>query len=215
MQSNIFEIIAVTYGQNYELKCFINSIKCQTLDSWRLHIIHDGDCKNYQRLKKDLIDNHYLDHPNIFLSATPERYNDWGHSVRDYGLKNPISKSDYTIITNCDNYYIPQWMELIHKFMKKSGGVNIKYDFMYWDFVSRQSLANRTFDRITPYGLCHSKLKYAHIDMGCAAIKTSICQQVGFNHRHHDADWSYFEDCLKLCKDSKIAKIPSIFLVHN
>ena len=36
------DIIAVTYGQNEILKCFINSIKSQTNNNWRLVIIHDG-----------------------------------------------------------------------------------------------------------------------------------------------------------------------------
>jgi len=36
------DIIAVTYGQNEILKCFINSIRAQTSNNWRLVIIHDG-----------------------------------------------------------------------------------------------------------------------------------------------------------------------------
>ncbi len=51
------DIIAVTYGQNEILKCFINSIRAQTSNNWRLVIIHDGP---NPILRKDLRDNGYL-----------------------------------------------------------------------------------------------------------------------------------------------------------
>lgn len=35
------DIVAVTYSQNQNLKCFINLIKAQTSSNWRLFLIHD------------------------------------------------------------------------------------------------------------------------------------------------------------------------------
>ena len=51
------DIIAVTYNQNYNLKCLINSIKSQTNNNWRLFIIHDGINES---LKSELRNENYL-----------------------------------------------------------------------------------------------------------------------------------------------------------
>jgi len=206
--NKIINIIAVTYDHGYKLKCFIDSIRSQTADNWRLHIIHDGEGELYDSTKKDLIKNGYLDHPNIIFSATKERYNDYGHSLRKLGLKNPAFKSDYTVITNCDNYYVPEWISFLNIL------IHDDCDFIIWDCVHDHS-GNTAFDRIQPYGLCDSKLKEGSIDMGAVAIKTSIAEKTGFNSKKFNADWEYFDQCLNSCREDKIKKIPCILFVHN
>lgn len=37
------KIIATTYNETFALKCFIDSIRSQTSQNWKLHIIHDGN----------------------------------------------------------------------------------------------------------------------------------------------------------------------------
>ena len=64
MDNDIIDIVAVTYGQNEILKCFINSIKAQTNNNWRLFLIHDG--KNNE-LHNDLRENGYLNENVIFI----------------------------------------------------------------------------------------------------------------------------------------------------
>ena len=78
-KDKIIEIIAVTYDHGFKLKCFIDSIRSQSADNWRLHIIHDGKGDVYEKTGKDLRENGYLNHKNIFFSATNKRYNDYGH----------------------------------------------------------------------------------------------------------------------------------------
>lgn len=209
LQTNkIVNIIAVTYDHGYKLKCFIDSVRSQTADNWRLHIIHDGEGELYDSTKKDLIKNGYLDHPNIVFSATKDRHNDYGHSLRKLGLKNPAFDSDYTVITNCDNYYVPEWLSFLNIL------IHDDCDFITWDCVHDHP-GNPAFDRLNPYGLCKSQLKEGSIDMGAVAIKSEIAQRVGFNYSNFNGDWEYFYECLTLCRKDKIQKLPCILFVHN
>jgi len=208
----LLEIIAVTYGHGFKLKCFIDSIRAQTEPNWRLHVIHDGGGKAFDSLKKDLLKNGYLSDSRVVLSRTRIRSNDWGHSLREYGLQNRISNAQYITITNCDNYYVPIWVSEIEKLAKLQRG------FIYWDCVHDDK--NENFDRPHGYGLLNSRLKHRWIDMGCAAIKSDIAAQVGFPFRDFAADWKFFEACLKytcdpITKLHNIQKIPKILFVHN
>jgi hypothetical protein len=207
-RDKIIEIIAVTYDHGFKLKCFVDSIRSQSSDNWRLHIIHDGKGDLYEETKKDLQENGYLDHESIFLSATDKRYNDYGHSLRNFGINNCISNSEYTVITNCDNYYVPEWISLINNQIIQDP------DFIVWDCVHNH-IGNGQFDRLYPYGLCTSRLKEGAIDMGSAAIKTEIVKKVKFKYKNFNGDWDYFSDCLTFCDKQKVIKIPSILFVHN
>lgn len=208
LEKKIIEIIAVTYDHGHKLKCFIDSILSQSADNWRLHIIHDGGGQLYDSTKLDLESNGYLKDERIIFSKSSKRFNDYGHSLRSFGLDNPISDSEYTVITNCDNYYVPEWISFINNSMMKDP------DFIFWDCVHNHS-GNTSFDRLNPYGLCESKLNEGHIDMGSVAVRTRIASKVGFKHKNFNADWTYFEQCLKHCVSEKIHKIPCILFVHN
>lgn len=206
MKKPIIEIIAVTYGHGFQLKCFIDSIRSQTNTRWCLHIIHDGSGEVFDNLKEDLSSNGYLDDDRIVLSATKTRSNEWGHPLREYGLQNRISEAPYITITNCDNYYVPVWVSEISRFQNK--------DFIYWDCVHNH-LNLHTADRQCGYGLLNSKLQLCWIDMGSVAVKSNIATKVGFPFRRFTADWDFFEACLKDIQPDKVEKITKILFVHN
>ena len=207
MNKPILEIIAVSYGHGFKLKCFIDSIQSQTTPNWRLHIIHDGTGEIFDNLKEDLSNNGYLNDSRIVLSATKTRTNKWGHPLREYGLQNRISDAPYITITNCDNYYVPIWLSDI------SNPVKQDKDFIYWDCVHNHKSDN--FDRSCGYGLLNCELKENWIDMGCVAVKSDIAMKVGFAFRSFEADWDFFQGCLQHISPDKIQKIPKILFVHN
>ena len=202
----IVEIICVTYGHGFKLKCFIDSIRCQTSKNWALHIIHDGP-EGFDALKLNLTTNGYLDRENIVLTATDKRYNDYGHSLREFGLQNRISDAKYITITNGDNYYAPVWVRQLE--LSPSGS-----DFIYWDCVHDHD-RNANFDRRGGYALLDTKLKNCAIDMGCAAIRSDIAVEVGFPYRNFCGDWDYFKNCLSKCDPKKVFKNQRILFVHN
>lgn len=207
MSETSLEIIAVTYGHGFKLKCFIDSIRSQTDPNWCVHIIHDGAAKIFDDLKQDLSKNGYLNDPRIQLSCTPKRYNDWGHSLREYGLKNRISDASHITITNCDNYYVPIWISEVNNASKNN-------DFIYWDCILNYKQPGKQ-DRPFGYGALSSKLSYSNIDMGAACVKSSIATKVGFPFRNQAADWSFFKKCLEETNKDRTHKINKILFVHN
>jgi len=192
------DIISVTYGQDESLKCFINSIKSQTSDEWRLFIIHDG---YNTKLRNDLKNNGYLVEGKVMFAEYPKRVNDYGHTLRKWGLEKLVT-SEYVLITNCDNYYTPTMVEEVTK---------RRESFIYFDCVHSHKTINN--HNKTDYGHLPSKLKRGWIDMGSTVIKTDIAKRVGFNSTDFHADWVYFENILN--QSPTTFKINKILFVHN
>jgi len=194
----MIDIISVTYNQNENLKCFINSIKCQTNDKWRLFIIHDGP---NSQLKDELESYGYLVPNKVLFIEHPIRKNDYGHSLRKWGVDN-LASSEYLLITNGDNYYTPNMVDEVLK---------IKKDFIYFNCVHSHKTPNNNNKQ--DYGYLDAKLHRGWIDMGSVVLKTYLAKNVGFNSVDFAADWFYFESILKL--KPSIHKIDKTLFVHN
>jgi GT2 family glycosyltransferase len=194
----MIDIVSVTYGHDENLKCFINSIKSQTNNNWRLFIIHDGPNNN---LKNDLLVNGYLVKNKVVFVEHPNRVNDYGHTLRKWGLNNLVT-SEYVLITNCDNYYTPTFIDEVSKRTE---------DFIYFDCIHSHKTQNN--HNKTDYGYLNAKLSRGWIDIGSAVIKSDIAKKVGFNSSEFHADWIYFENVLKISVNT--FKINKILFVHN
>lgn len=192
------DIIAVTYGQNEILKCFINSIKSQTSDNWRLVIIHDGPNLD---LFNELKNENYLTDGRVEFVNYPSRTGHYGHLLRKWSLENVV-KNEYVLLTNGDNYYTPNMIEEVSK---------CNEDFIYFDMVHSHS--TKINHNKSSYGYFNSQLKSSHIDMGSAVIRSSLARKVGFNSMEFAADWHYFSDVLSLSPTTK--KIDKVLFVHN
>ena len=206
------DIIAVTYHQDIELKCFINSVKCQNNPNWNLYIIHDGEDDYFHKIKKDLEDNGYLDDDKIIFDCKPRKAdNPWGHESRDYAMDKYIeAKEDHFLIhTNVDNYLTPQMVDLVIHGLQDLPKAN----FLYWDCV--HSHDNYFLDPPGKYGHLRTILQEAHIDMGCVAVKNTIAKDNGFKYNNKNADWYYFSDILQKLTDDSVYKLNKILYVHN
>lgn len=186
------DIIAVTYKQDNELKCFIESLLGQTSHSWRLTLIHDGPGPDFIRIM-----NPYWGDTRINYFCTEARADDYGHSLRALGLS-MISEKDsrYTLITNADNYYAPSFIEEM-----TSGCSDIVYCNMahnHWDYKFKES-----------------EFRRGKIDCGCVVVKTEIAKNVGWNSREYHADWLFLCDVLLKYPNASITKLDKILFVHN
>ena len=191
-------IIAVTFNQNNILKCFINSIRSQTSNNWRLTIIHDGLNKE---LKNELVSQGYLNDEKIAFIEHPNRTENYGHLLRKWALEN-LELNDYVLLTNGDNYYTPNMIEEVEKRTE---------DLIYFDLVhSHKTKVNHNQHT---YGYMNSKLQSSHIDIGNVVVKSEMAKKVGFNSTRFAADWDYIDNILKL--DPSIYKIDKILFVHN
>ena len=192
------DIIAVTYGQNEILKCFINSIRAQTSNNWRLVIIHDGP---NEILRKDLKDNGYLSSNRITFIEHPVRTENYGHLLRKWSLENVI-KNEYVLLTNGDNYYTPNMIEEVSK---------RREDVIYFDLVHSHKTKHN--NNKSTYGYMDSEMVCSRVDMGNVVIKSELAKKVGFNSTDFAADWIYFNEVLEL--SPTIFKINKVLFVHN
>ena len=78
-------VIAVAYEKFDFVKTFVQSMLNQSKKNWILTVIHDGPNKEFGQIMesyKKILPN------NINFENTSKRYNDYGHSLREMGLKN-------------------------------------------------------------------------------------------------------------------------------
>jgi hypothetical protein len=141
-------------------------------------------------MSNDLLMNGYLS-DTIQFTATEHRMNDWGHSVRDFGLHN-YAQSEYVLLTNADNYYVPVFVEEIVKAVESNK--EIRPSFIYYNCIHNHD--NLWFIPSGSYGMLNTQLSKSWIDIGSAVVKTSLAKKTGFTHRNYEADWLYFSDCL-------------------
>ncbi len=102
MQQPKFSIIVPHYDGVISDEIFLegmNSILCSKYKNFEVLLYHDGPTS--RPLPKSFYstyDNHNIDYK---FKATEERYNDWGHSLRDLGIKE--AKGEYVVHFNPDN----------------------------------------------------------------------------------------------------------------
>lgn len=196
-------IISVTYNQDYPLKTFINSFKSQSLQNFDLHIIHDGEWDS--NIKSSLYEENYIS-PGVFLHNTSERYNDYGHSLRDWGIKKFHKEYSYLLITNCDNYYCPKFVEYIFSVIDDNTGV------VYFNMVHSHDQGYGT------YSVLNTDFIGYRCDIGSFVIRSDIAGDVNFNKKDFNAD-AFFIDQIneygKMYKKFEVKKVDKCLMIHN
>ena len=102
-----FSIIVPHYDKSISDADFLRGMEClknQTFKDFEVLIYHDGPTSR-------LIPK--FDLPNVKITCTDKRYNDWGHSLRDLGIKE--STGEYIIHFNPDNILYPIALQKIYE----------------------------------------------------------------------------------------------------
>ena len=210
--SKLIHVIAAAYERLPELRVFIQSWINQTSEDWQLTVIHDGKSQAFTNLMNE---PNYI-HPNIKFFCTERRYNDYGHSLRDLGLK--YAKGQYTILTNGDNYFIPLATEIISESIGKLDDYSLRPDIILFDMIHSHANpgARHAKEKQQPvYNLFKTSFKPYCIDVSSAAVKTELAKSVGFRDKGFDADQAYFNDIALKVEKLKIMKLKHVLLVHN
>ncbi len=198
-------VIAVTYERFGEMRVFVQSMLNQTFQNWSLTIIHDGPSDSFELIMEEYLQS---TSSKIEYFATDFRYNDYGHSLREIGLKN--IKGDYVLLTNADNYFIPKAIEFITSAINQSSADVVLFDMVH----SHEKPGGRLYP---PYSYFQTSYHRGSIDISAAVVKKDLAERAGFRDKTHDGDATYFEDILAVSGEGglKLSKVPSILFVHN
>jgi glycosyltransferase involved in cell wall biosynthesis len=192
----MIKVIMVAYQRIVPLRIAVDSFLNQSDDRWELYVIHDGQAP-------EVITEYMSRRTRIQFSQTAVVNGKWGHPNRRSMLeKIEAEASDYILITNDDNYYIPGYVKLIQQHMNPGVGM-IYYNTLHSYFN---------------YTVHTSQLKVGRIDMGAFVVRADVAKAVGFKHDKEIADGMYCEDCASYCTAHglQMVYIPGIVpFIHN
>lgn len=203
-------IVCVAYRRYQNLPVLIHAFLAQTLQNFRLLVIHDGPDAEMQALLAPYCERH----PGVIdCHFTDRRHNDYGHSLRQLGIG--MADSDYLLITNDDNYYVPRFLEFMFMPMQQAdSGEGTAPDIVFCDMIHSHN--NPGVRRQLPYNPFETRPERNHIDMGCFIARTALARQVGFRDKGFAGDATYFEDLVAAAGPSpNLVKIPMTLFVHN
>jgi len=188
------EFIIPTYNRTDHLMCIINSIKSQRSDMWKVHVV--ADCPPEGTLDK--IIEYFKDDERIKFTILPKRYNDWGHTPRNYGLEH--ATEDWVVMTGEDNYYTPVFVDNF---------LEIADDDTHFVFCN---MTHNWTDY--QYYAVDCAPEYGRIDIGNFMSRTKFAKQLKLRTDVAQSDFIFVEEYLNKFKGT-IKKVPKFLYVHN
>jgi hypothetical protein len=191
-------IIIAAYGKAVATAGLLNSLIVQTNKSWVTYVVHDGPpAPDFAELKNVIKD------PRIGFYNSARQFGCYGHINRKMTLETINGgPNDFVLITNCDNYYIPIFVERMLGEAKHDVGI------VYCD----------TLHSHQGYAVQSSALKLSYIDMGAFIVRLDIAKENGFNHVDYPAaDGLFAEECAARCASKNLwtVHINKVMFVHN
>jgi hypothetical protein len=190
------EFIITTFSRTNHLITIVGSLMSQSNPNWKAHIV--ADCPDEDIVKRINEMVTFFNDDRIKLTVLDKRYNDWGHTPRQYGLDN--ATQEWVVMTGEDNYYVPDFVDSM---LSQSEHQHFVYCDMVHNWVNKE------------YILVKTKLQLGAIDIGCFMTKTNMAQRIKLNTSHEWADWFFVQDFTNKFKQAKILKVNKILYVHN
>lgn len=190
------EFIIPTYSRTNHLMTIVCSLLSQTNPNWKAHIV--GDCVPNENLERIHSFLNMIGDNRIRFTNLPERYNDWGHTPRNYGLEQ--ATEEWTIMTGEDNYYVPTFVDNMLRMGKDT------------HFVFCLMVHNWVDDNYIPIDC---KVEYGKIDIGCFMVKTNMAKKLKLDTKINQADWFFIEDFVKKYPAARFSKVNKVLYVHN
>lgn len=171
----------------------ISSLIMQTFTDWKLLLIHDGPSDG-------AVDSYVraLNDDRIVYSETPAHRGEWGHYIRSEYLQ--TVDSEFVLITNPDNYYMPVFLENCLKAFTPNK-VAAYCQHMVHSYKAWENQVCR--------------LMRGHLDCGGVLLKTKEAQAVGWKSFEHSADWFFFADIIKRYGERSFVAVKGTLFVHN
>lgn len=169
----------------------ISAFQAQTYQNWELHFIHDGPGK--------------MPIPNdsrIHFQATKERLGNYGHHIRAEYLQKLKDNGKYILITNADNYYMPDFLMRAITTLEANPSAVASY--------SAQIVHN-----YTGWQVMNCRVQRGFIDCGQVLLRSQEAANVGWNSMEHSSDWIFFEDIAKKYGVKSFVPFEGLHFVHN
>jgi len=129
-------------------------------------------------------DGEWRHDPRITITETPTRCGEWGHPLRDLGIAGIPDKTDYVVVSNHDNYYVPTFLaEMLSAAAGHAGA--------YCDMIHNHYR----------YKLLPAMLECGHIDCGAVMVKSDLAKSTPWASRRFEADWDWINAMLKKTTD--------------
>lgn len=194
-------IYVVAYRRHAQITCLIHSLQAQTDTSFHLVIMHDGPDAEMLRLLSKLSDETTL---SFEFRFTRRRHDDYGHSLRAEAIRD--CATDYILLTNDDNYYVPKFVELM-----LSAARSKALDLVLCDMVhSHERPGGRP---VASYSAFPTHPSPGNSDIGCFIVRAERARQVGFRDRRSIGDATFIADLM--AQAPRWGKIEKILFVHN
>lgn len=175
-------IICVAYQRYDKIPVLIHSFLCQTLQNWKLHILHDGFDEKMDRL----LSPYQLGHPQISYEFTEQRYDDFGQTLREMGLKDV--DTEYGLITNDDNYYVPEFLKLMFEEIQSRQLDMLLCDMVHSHLPTGEGKKQYEYGQ---YGYLSTFPKKFQVDIGCFIVRTELAKKAGFRDKSFIGDGTF------------------------
>jgi|GEM_PF-1140424 len=197
-------IYVVAYRRYAQIACLVHSLQAQTMPEFHLVILHDGPDVQMLGLLSKLCRETTLSFEFRFSRS---RHNDYGHSLRELAIR--YCQSDYIMLTNDDNYYVPTFVELM-----LTAALRHDLDLVLCDMVhSHDHPGGRP---VGSYAAFPTHPSPGNVDIGCFITRTARAKQVGFRDKAAEGDGTFVADLIALGPAAmRWSKVEKILFVHN
>jgi hypothetical protein len=190
------KVLFVAPVYNYD-PILVPALRLQTHRDWELLLVHDGPNETGLEGKIRSIGD-----PRVRYYCTPDRINDWGHSLRALAMQEireePID-GDHVVITNGDNYYAPGFCEqMLQQFEP--------------DIVAAYCSMSHSHKK---WMVIDAELRHQNVDCGCVMATREAALATGWTSRDFSADWLYVRGMLDRYGPQAFRKVPNVLFVHN
>ena len=197
-------IYVVAYRRYAQIACLVHSLQAQTMPAFHLVILHDGPDFEMLVLLSKLSRETVL---SFEFRLSRVRHNDYDHSLRELAIRD--CATDYILLTNDDNYYVPKFVELM-----LSAAQRHDLDLVLCDMVhSHERPGGRPVGSYTAFPTHPSA---GNADIGCFMTRTDRARRVGFRDKESEGDGTFISDLIALGPAlMRWGKVEKILFVHN
>lgn len=194
-------IFIATIYETYPI--IVPSLLCMTHKNWELYLVHDGPAHkfNYQEFFS------YYKDQRIHYIETPTRKQNFGHPNKQWLIEEINQgrvgkKSDFLVITNSDNYYVPGFCEIMlrgfeHDNILATYCAEMPHSYVGWSVMN-------------------SCLQQGRIDIGQLMFRAAPAVELGWpNDYQHSADWIFIDKFINKHGRWAVKQVNGALFVHN